>query len=594
MSFKRNIFIAIFFIVILGIYLGVSSLKTKKEKLKEAEAKLFTEPEDSITAFRLKNPNGEFVLKKQDDTWYVVSPVKAKADQSTINMMLSNLAGAEKSNIFEAEELAPYGLDKPKISVTLEFQKPGKKATILFGDETTSRGRYFCKLKDEKGIFVVYSHIYNTMMKKLYDLRDKTVLVCSPDDVTSFTLKNRFGEVVAEKDEEDKWRLVHPVDYLGDETQINNLLRKVNFARVVEFVEPTTTALSVYGLDKPQIVFSVTRRVHNQEELTTTSVLLVGAKKEANYYAKRADGKDIFILRSDVYRALDKKPDKFRNSRLFTVNMVDVDKIELTREGKKVTLTKGEEQKWEFATDKQTRCDHDKVVSMLSQVLSAKAQTFEADYPESWAKYGLQSPKIKFIITDKDTNTVEGIYLGKKEDKKHRVFARKMGEDTVITVTESVYKALNKSKDDLIDKRLFAEVFRGDVQKVEIKTEKKKYRLRRKGVNWEIGELPEKEGESIEYRPIEVAKVNMLLDNIIELRYTSLVTGEEAKPETTGLDKPHKQFLLYDKKDKKIASLQLGNSQKALTYVSIGNGKIYTVSNADIKDITTAFDSLIE
>lgn len=596
MSFKRNIFIALFFIVILGIYLGVSSLKTKKEKILEEQEKLFTEPEESIVSFTLKNPNGTFKLKKQDDTWYIVSPIKAKADQSTINIMLSNLAGAKKSNVFEAEELSPYGLEEPKISVTLAFEKPGKKTTILFGDESTSKGRYFCKLKEGNEVFVIYSHLYDSMMKNLYDLRDKTVLVCKTDEVTSFTLRNRFGEVVAGKDAENKWRLYKPVDYPGDETQINNLLRKVDFARVVEFVEPTTTSLAVYGLDTPQIVFSVTRKLQGEEELTTTSVLLVGKKKEkdATYYAKRADGTDIFLIRSDVYRALDKKPEKFRNSRLFSVNMADIDKIELTKEDKKVTLIKGAEQKWEFETDKETRCDHDKVVSMLSQVISAKAQSFEADYPESWAEYGLDHPQIKFVITDKDTNTVEGIYLGKKEDEKHRVYARKMGEDTVITVTESVYNALNKSKDDLIDKRLFPEVFRSAVQRAEITMGDKKYRLRRDGVNWEIAELPEKEGKSVDYRPIEVAMVNILLDNIIELRYTSVVTGDEAKPEKTGLDKPNKEFILYNEDDEKIATLQLGNAREKDTYISIGDGKVYLISNADVKDITNALDSLIK
>ena len=145
MSFKRNIIIALVLLIMAGLYFTIYSLKSKKEQKKEEVSRYFTEPIDAIITFELENENGEFVLTKRDDIWYISKPIQAKADLDTIRVMLSNLAGAKRTNPFKADELEPYGLDKPESQIDLVFKEPDKKLSILFGKQSTSPGKFFSK-----------------------------------------------------------------------------------------------------------------------------------------------------------------------------------------------------------------------------------------------------------------------------------------------------------------------------------------------------------------------------------------------------------------------------------------------------------------
>ncbi len=589
MSFKRNLIIAIIFLVIGAVYFGAQKMKTKKEQKKEAEAMLLSESKDKITAFELENENGKFRLEKKNDTWYIVSPIYEIADKDTIEVILSNLSGAKKSDIFEAELLEPYGLAKPKTKIILEFTEPQKKISLLVGDESTYIGKYFSKFAEGKEIFTLPSYINNNLQKRLFDFREKTVLSCEPDMCTSFTLINSFGIAAGAKDAEGEWRLSKPVVYPGDKDEISNLFRKVNFARVVDYIEPTTASLALYGLEKPEITFTVTTK--SKDNKTTTSTLLVGNFKESNYYAKRADNPRIFLIKNDVYDELKKHPNKFRNSRLFSINMIDVDKIEIVKENEKIELVKNAEQKWEFADDKSTSCDHDKVTAMLSQIISGKVENFVADYPQSWSEYGLDVPRVKFVITDVDKNKSETIYLGNRDEEGKRCYARKSGEDTVINIPTMAYDAINKTKDDLIDKRLLAGISRGNIKRVEFADEGTSYVLQLKDLNWELGKVTAGE-EKINFYPVETAKVYLLLDNILDLKYNSRLTADEAQPQTTKLDKPEQTFYFYNKDKKLIAQLKVGVSTSTETYVTTGNNQFFTVSYPDIRYILNALISL--
>ena len=58
------------------------------------------------------------VFEKIDGYWYVAQPYKARADQMMVNRMLSIVA-AKSSDKFPADDLARFGLDKPRLKLKL-------------------------------------------------------------------------------------------------------------------------------------------------------------------------------------------------------------------------------------------------------------------------------------------------------------------------------------------------------------------------------------------------------------------------------------------------------------------------------------------
>src|SRR5262249_5189823 len=84
-----------------------------------------------IGSLKITNESGSFEIAKQDAEWKLKSPVEGNADESAINTLLSDLTAAKASGIVSetADDLAKYGLDKSKLSVSAKLSA-GTERTI--------------------------------------------------------------------------------------------------------------------------------------------------------------------------------------------------------------------------------------------------------------------------------------------------------------------------------------------------------------------------------------------------------------------------------------------------------------------------------
>ena len=116
---------------------------------------------------------------------------------------------------------------------------------------------------------------------------------------------------------------------MNDSSFIPMLEALVN-ARATEFVEENPDDLSVYGLDKPayELIFST--------EATGEVKLQMGFERREDYtiYAK-FDGEDeVFAIDTNTFTFLDKPLKEIVNIFAYIVNIQDVEKIDLTMDGK--------------------------------------------------------------------------------------------------------------------------------------------------------------------------------------------------------------------------------------------------------------------
>ena len=116
----RGLLIAVALLAVLG---GVVYWSNKKQKAGDTKTgatpstKMLTIPEDQIREMRIKKTGGErTLLRKGDDgKWQIVEPQPLRADQETVNSMVSTLSSLSADKIVEekAADLPPYGLNKP-------------------------------------------------------------------------------------------------------------------------------------------------------------------------------------------------------------------------------------------------------------------------------------------------------------------------------------------------------------------------------------------------------------------------------------------------------------------------------------------------
>ena len=115
----RNTLIALVVLLIIGGYAFVNFYFTKPEAVKTA---LNIKP-DEIAKIDLKYPDRDLVLeRKPGEHWMITKPIGASADQTVAGNLARAIAECQITKTVEekADNLAPFGLDKPQVTVTVQ------------------------------------------------------------------------------------------------------------------------------------------------------------------------------------------------------------------------------------------------------------------------------------------------------------------------------------------------------------------------------------------------------------------------------------------------------------------------------------------
>jgi hypothetical protein len=588
MNARRTLIVGLIFLAFLGIYFVDRAIKLSREAAISEEERIVPLQKDDVLGFTLTNANGTFTLQKSGDKWCITSPLRTLADQDTVSVMLSNLAGGKRRNEFKPDGLDQYGLKKPAISLDLQLVPPRKPVSILIGDASTYSGQVYAKLATEDKVFTVSEHIQNILKKDLHDLRDKTVIASSPDTVVALRLYNPEGELYATKDDEGRWEVEKPVQSEGDKVEIENLLRKANNARASEFVDEAVQPLNAYQLTRPTISLTVEKQLTKGSEATTETILLIGKKKEnANlYYAMRKGDRPVFLVAEDLVKALKQAPNTFRDKSLFSLSMTDIADLVITAGKSTVHLKRdlGENQ-WVFADDQATPVDQDAVFSLLSKTMSVKAKEIVTDNPKNLDSYGLAQPKGRFVVANTDGTTTQGIVLGQKPADRDITYVKKLNENTVMEMDWQLTGNFFKTKSELLDKTMLR-FETPSVVKIEIsQKDKENMTLTRERRKWDVTRGKES-GE------VESLTVSSFLFAISRLKYDQVVLMDAMSLRDAGLDKPHTIIRLYDSPDHALGTLAFGNSTNGKTYAMLDPEHVYKVENAALGEITNSLKEI--
>src|SRR5579862_8432002 len=252
----RNTLIALVVLAIVGGYAFVNYYYATPEKPKTA---LDLKPED-IAKIDLKYPGRELELeRKPGEPWVITKPVGAAADQTTANNLARAIAECEITKTVEdkADNLAPFGLDKPQVTVTVTDTR-GKTLPSLEVGKTTPVGfSAYLKYGDKPAIMLTSSAFPSGMNKTPDQMRDRELMTFKVDDVQKLLITHDDGTQIEIDRDGDKWKIVKPASYDADPTQVRQLLTTLGDFNDANFITDAPTNAAQYGLEKPHLVATV-------------------------------------------------------------------------------------------------------------------------------------------------------------------------------------------------------------------------------------------------------------------------------------------------------------------------------------------------
>src|SRR5216684_399727 len=369
-------------------------------------------------------------------------------------------------------------------------------------------------------------------------------------NVLNFSREKIDGVVIQNGDDkidirrrDNKWRLETPIKDQADASLVNNLLLDLenwqkDAAISAKEMEADKNKLADYGLSSPKLRLKLIGP-------DTPPEIFFGkdAALEGKMYVRFGNSKETFLANQSVKKAIDKKPEDFRDRKLTDLIMAQVVRVVLkTSAGEMELQKKGDH--WDILKPLHTRADDQKVSDLIAQVTTARIQQFVADDGGDLHPYGLAEPRgslALFAQDDKsgrrgDTDSSRGeqgktLQIGGVPEKeKDQVYVRFSPRAFVYTLPKKIEETLNNKPNDLRD-RHFVLVDTKILDRLTIDAPGKgKTVLARKDENWTIA--------SRNNAPANSSEAHRLIDTLQNEQVTKFVEDVASNLPKYGLDKP--------------------------------------------------------
>lgn len=377
------------------------------------------------------------------------------------------------------------------------------------------------------------------------------------------------------KDAEGSWQLTTPFQAYADSTKVNEMLEDFVNKRVKQTLE--VVELAQYGLDTPSIEIALW--IDSDAPPKTFRI----GKKAINYsvYAKEKSEARIFLIESSALDDLTKSPTDLRDRAVIKFTPETVSEIQfVTAESRLHPKAAHRCEKlgntWTMTHPLSVKADTQEINSLLSQLSALRISTFESDGVAVTAlleKYGLDTPRIQFTFTD--GNQAHALDIGsvvpatqvQETADPGRVYVKSVHQEAVYTVTDDIYRLLNKSVFDLRDKRIL-DFQRTDTTRFEIQRGTQQVvGTKHLDGTWALQQYNDR--NEVEHPPNQIPKmkadataVEDLLFGADSLEAVAFVTDSAKNLAQYGLETPSIQVAFTQHGEEKPVGLHIGNYSK--------------------------------
>lgn len=158
--------------------------------------------------------------------------------------------------------------------------------------------------------------------------------------------------------------------------------------------------------------------------------------------------------------------------KILSLNQPDITSVRIDRKDQpQLDLSRNASGTWQITAPKSFPADQDSVSSMLSTLSSLSSERLVDEKTSDVAQYGLTPPALSLDVTLKD-NKAQKVLIGDQTPAGNAYYAMLAGDPRLFTIAAYNKNSLDKSANDLRDKRLLTADF-DKVSQIELLNDKK-------------------------------------------------------------------------------------------------------------------------
>lgn len=307
---KKPTLILLVFAIALGLAVYYFDWKRSENVKPPADTSkpAFSVDASKISAFTLTHPvqkdDVPIRFEKRDGTWWIAQPIDARADQSTAEGIVDQLAEDRVSQTEPGTEdrRKAYGLDPAQISIEFELQG-GVKHTLSIGNKDFSGDSAYTIVDGAPKVSLLPATIAESSGKPLQQLRDRSIVHIDAANLQRVEIHDANGDIIltAAKGKSDEWTIDSPAAEKGKLAPSWKALDPFTGLQADDVIDHPAAKLTAL-LANPAI-----RAVFTSEDGKQVT-LRVSKPSGDVVYAQASDSPSLYTLNKQTLTSLNLKP----------------------------------------------------------------------------------------------------------------------------------------------------------------------------------------------------------------------------------------------------------------------------------------------
>jgi len=273
---------------------------------------------DQVQQFTIDRPGGEQLeLARDGDNWRIVKPSRYPADSTIVQSALGALAELRVADFIvdKPDNLAEYGLDKPRFTITVYTGKHGESQALRFGkDQVGGKDGIYVQLAGNPAIFTITKESLDGFDKSMNEFRDKTVLAFQPADVGRVDVENTMEQFTLTRIDKG-WTITwNRKTQPAKSAAVENFLDEIRFLKGESIAADPMVDATRFGMDQPRVLVRLfDRKGQRMGELKLAEIMVKapapGGGPEGNQefpYAASSASRAVYAVDSYAYAQLNK------------------------------------------------------------------------------------------------------------------------------------------------------------------------------------------------------------------------------------------------------------------------------------------------
>jgi len=255
-------------------------------------------------------------LDRAGDKWTIVKPGSYAADDSEVKHFVNMLTDARVVNFVsdESTNLDKYGLEKPRLTVSIYGGKDNAQESLMLGGKETgsTEGGVYARRGEgtDRPVCMVAGDAFDQLNKTLLDLRDKTVLGFDESKVQRAEVTLDRSTLTISRESGGKWRgLADGKSAPAEGPVVASLFDQLHGLIGTKIIEDPMTDANRFGMASPNIAIALYGKDKASIGSVNVSEMEVTAEtKEGGATASRT--KHVSYATSSAGRAVYEIPDE--------------------------------------------------------------------------------------------------------------------------------------------------------------------------------------------------------------------------------------------------------------------------------------------